>query len=78
MWSGIIRPILLASDKKISKLLNKRVGRTFRDFSTTNAYAENYFKFVKSSITDKNLAQDEFIESHWSEIKGFFDSIMTV
>ena len=48
MWSSIIRPILMASDEKISKLLNKRVGRTFRDFSKTNAYAENYFKFVKS------------------------------
>ena len=72
MWSGIIRPIIMASEEKISKLLNKRIRRTFRDFSTTNAYAENYFKFVKSIITDKNLALDEFIESHWSEIKGLF------
>ncbi|XP_065062580.1 uncharacterized protein LOC135689328 [Rhopilema esculentum] len=80
LWTRIIlsleRSPVMKSHSTTGKSL---VGKRMFDVGSTNAYAENYFAFIKQSFSCSSVPIDEFIYKHFQNFCGlrrqFVDSL---
>eukprot|EP00112_Aurelia_sp_Birch-Aquarium-sp1_P007934 Seg1866.7 transcript_id=Seg1866.7/GoldUCD/mRNA.D3Y31 product="Sentrin-specific protease 1" protein_id=Seg1866.7/GoldUCD/D3Y31 len=70
LWSRIMLNSQHNHMKKISYNLNKMVGKTALDAGSTNAYAENYFTFLKGCFPTTPVPLDVFIKDHFNDVQG--------
>eukprot|EP00795_Rhopilema_esculentum_P003136 gene3136-1441_t len=80
LWTRIMlsleRSPVMKSHSTTGKSL---VGKRMFDVGNTNAYAENYFAFIKQSFSCSSVPIDEFIYKHFQNVCGlrrqFIDSL---
>ena len=71
MWSRImLQPESNSQLEECMADLHKMAGKTLLDGSSSNAYAENYFIFVKQSFTTKSVPIDGFVYRHFNDVQG--------
>ena len=80
LWSRIMLNSQHTFIKNISHSLNKVIGKTALDAGSTNAYAENYFTFLKGCFQTIPVPLDIFIKTHFNDVQGlrrqYLDSIL--